>query len=73
MTTKNVNPSGAKIEACESDASCASIACEICLAEIPATVAHSMEGPDYVHHFCGLNCLEQWQKKAHGEFATPKK
>ena len=73
MTTKNVNPSGAKIEACESDASCAALSCEICLAEIPATVAHSMEGPDYVHHFCGLNCLEEWQKKARGEVATPKK
>ena len=73
MTTKNVNPSGGKIEACENDNSCDVVSCEICLAEIPATVAHSTEGPDYVHHFCGLNCLEQWQKKAHAEFAPLKK
>lgn len=38
------------------------IACEICLREIPSSVAKSAECPDYVHHFCGLECLGQWQR-----------
>ncbi len=38
------------------------LSCEICLSEIPASVAHSLEGPDYVHHFCGLECYERWQQ-----------
>lgn len=37
------------------------IACEVCLREIPTSVAKSAEGPDYVHHFCGLECLGQWR------------
>ena len=40
------------------------IACEVCLAEIPGSVAHSAEGPDYVHHYCGLECLAQWRAVA---------
>lgn len=38
------------------------LACEICLAEIPASVAQSLEGPDYIHHFCGLECYTKWQE-----------
>lgn len=41
--------------------------CEQCLAEIPASVAHSYEGPDYVHHFCGLECFIRWQKQQQPE------
>lgn len=37
------------------------VSCEICLSEIPGTVAHHAEGPDYVHHYCGLACFAQWQ------------
>lgn len=37
------------------------LSCDICLKEIPASVAQSLEGPDYVHHFCGLECYERWQ------------
>lgn len=36
------------------------LACEVCLSEIPASVAQSLEGPDYVHHFCGLECYARW-------------
>ncbi len=37
------------------------VACAVCLAEIPGSVAHNAEGPDYVHHYCGLECLAQWR------------
>jgi hypothetical protein len=39
------------------------VACEVCLKEIPESVAQSMEGEDYVHHFCGLECFERWKIK----------
>jgi len=38
------------------------LACEVCMSEIPASVAHSLEGPDYVHHFCGLECYARWTR-----------
>ncbi|MEW6313568.1 MAG: DUF3330 domain-containing protein [Pseudomonadota bacterium] len=37
------------------------VACEVCLTEIPGSAARSVEASDYVHHFCGLDCLERWQ------------
>ncbi len=37
------------------------IACEVCLKEIPKSVALSHEGPERVHHFCGAECYEKWQ------------
>ncbi len=45
------------------------IRCEICLTEIPGSVASNAEGPDYVHHFCGLDCLARW--RACTKTATP--
>lgn len=65
MLPNNINPSGATIAACAVDESCEMISCEVCLTEIPSDVAKSFEGPDYVHHFCGLNCLEVWWAEAH--------
>ena len=38
------------------------LSCEVCLTEIPSTVAHTVEGEDYVHHFCGTDCLERWHQ-----------
>lgn len=46
--------------------------CEVCLTEIPASVATSAEGPDYVHHFCGIDCMDRWQKKSAQEQKTDK-
>ncbi len=40
------------------------IACDICLEEIPSTAAQSMESDDYVYHFCGIHCYEQWQQQS---------
>ncbi|GAB4288477.1 MAG: hypothetical protein Kow0096_00870 [Thiohalomonadaceae bacterium] len=37
------------------------IQCEICLRDIPASVAVTVEGTDYVHHYCGLDCLARWR------------
>jgi hypothetical protein len=39
------------------------VACEVCLAEIPESVAMSSEGDDYTQHFCGIECYNQWRKE----------
>lgn len=36
------------------------VACEICLKEIPRSVARSVEGADYTYYFCGQRCYEKW-------------
>ena len=38
------------------------VSCEVCLKEIPRSVARSQEGSDYVLYFCGDNCFAVWQK-----------
>ena len=43
------------------------IPCEVCLKEIPTTEAKTTEGTDYVVHFCGLDCYEQWRDKEQDE------
>jgi len=40
----------------------ATLACEVCLAEIPRSVAASQEATDYVHYFCGVSCYARWQQ-----------
>lgn len=42
------------------------VACEVCLTEIPPSVARSHEGQDYVHYFCGDHCYVQWKDLAGG-------
>lgn len=37
------------------------VACEICLKEIPRSVAQSQEGSDYVYYFCGADCYQRWR------------
>lgn len=37
------------------------VACEVCLKEIPRSVAQSAEGVDYVYYFCGADCYARWQ------------
>ncbi|HJX16863.1 MAG TPA: AF1514 family protein [Acidiferrobacterales bacterium] len=46
-----------KMDVTEQDAV---VACDVCLKEIPRSVARSFEGSDYVHHFCGQGCYDQW-------------
>lgn len=40
------------------------VACKVCLKEIPQSVASSQEGSDYVLYFCGENCFEAWKQGA---------
>ena len=51
MLPDHVNPSGSPISTCDDDEVCEVVSCDVCLAEIPASVAQTFEGPDYVHHF----------------------
>jgi hypothetical protein len=39
------------------------LACEVCLQEIPESEAASDEASDYVRHYCGLECYQQWRSK----------
>ena len=43
------------------------VACEVCLKEVPVSGTKSIETTDYVYHFCGLECYSQWQKQADKE------
>jgi len=47
----------------------APLACSLCMAEMPHDLAHTHEGPDYVHHFCGLECYRKWMEKQAAEDA----
>lgn len=40
------------------------IACEICMREIPASEAINAEAEEYVVHFCGLDCYRAWAANA---------
>ena len=40
------------------------VACSICLAEIPESVAVSSEADDYTQHFCGITCYTQWRDES---------
>jgi len=39
------------------------VACEVCLQEIPESVAMNSEADEYVQHFCGVDCYQQWHAK----------
>lgn len=36
------------------------VSCEICMKEVPKTVAMNAEGGEYVLYFCGLDCYQKW-------------
>lgn len=46
------------------------VACSICLAEIPHSVAKSHEGAEYVYYFCGDVCFAQWEAEVVAEEAA---
>ncbi len=66
MSAEKNNPAGAPITSCDLDHGCTVVSCAVCLTEIPPDVALTFEGPDYVQHFCGLDCLEMWKHKHTG-------
>ena len=39
------------------------VSCEICRSEIPVSEANIAEAVDYVVHFCGVECYEEWKKE----------
>ena len=47
------------------------IACELCMKEIPKSEATVAEAADYLLYFCGLDCYDAWQKEALEDDAIP--
>lgn len=39
------------------------VSCEICMKEVPLNEAINPETADYIVHFCGLECYEQWKSQ----------
>ena len=64
MAPGHKNPEHAKATACDHDKQRELVQCDACLTQVPLSVAKSVEGLDYVHHFCGLDCLEKWLEQA---------
>ncbi|MBK9444228.1 MAG: DUF3330 domain-containing protein [Comamonadaceae bacterium] len=44
-------------------ATLARVACNVCMKEIPLSVAFDMEAEDYVVHFCGPDCYQKWHQQ----------
>jgi hypothetical protein len=38
------------------------VGCGLCGEQVPASEAFSFEASDYVVHYCGLDCYQQWLK-----------
>ncbi|WP_324780476.1 DUF3330 domain-containing protein [Thiobacillus sedimenti] len=72
MDIRHRNPGGAPVVQCADEDTCTVFSCEVCLVEIPPDAVKLMDAQDYVHHFCGLDCLEIWQRQAaHPQPARP--
>jgi hypothetical protein len=58
MTDKPIAPSGEP-----------TITCAACFNEVPLSTAFTPEGAEYVEHFCGLECYQQFiaEAKRRGE------
>lgn len=41
------------------------VRCAECLKQLPADRAVKSETQDYIRHFCGLDCLHEWERKRH--------
>lgn len=37
------------------------VACDVCLTEIPKSVAVSSEADEYTQYFCGTECYTKWR------------
>jgi len=64
MATQHLTPAGGQVAQCSDETACTVVSCEVCLKEIPADSVRVTDAQDYVHHFCGLDCLELWRKQA---------
>lgn len=45
----------------------ATVSCEICLKEIPKSLAHTEEAEDYALYFCGLDCFDKWEHQKNSD------
>ena len=52
------------------DPSTSCTSCCECCQEIPLYAALTVEGSEYVLHFCGLDCYERFQARAKSESDT---
>jgi hypothetical protein len=64
MDTQHRTPAGGLVAQCSDEAACTAVTCAVCLKEIPADAVKITDAQDYVHHFCGLDCLYVWRKQA---------
>jgi len=46
------------------------IACSVCLKEIPLNMVDTPEGSDYIGHFCGIECYEEFAAQQKTESAA---
>lgn len=63
MAPQHRNPAGAPVAQCIDESACEIVRCAVCLKEVPADAIKVSDAQDYVHHFCGLDCLERWQNR----------
>ena len=63
---KSPTPPRSKVTTCEDDPACKTVQCAECLREIAAERAVKAETEDYVRHFCGLDCLHEWELMRRG-------
>lgn len=64
MDTRHRTPAGGLLMQCSDEEACTVFSCEVCLKGIPADSVKLNDVQDYVHHFCGLDCLAAWQKQS---------
>jgi len=64
MDTRHLTPAGALVAQCSDEDNCTVLSCEVCLKEIPADSVKLADAQEYIHHFCGLDCLGAWQKQS---------
>ena len=64
MDNPHLTPAGARLAQCSDEDACTVVSCAVCLKEIPADSIRVTDAQEYVHHFCGLDCLEIWREQA---------
>lgn len=64
----HVSQAGGEILPGVDDGGCATTRCTQCMKDVPLSATLSEEGADYMHHFCGLDCLDAWRRRARQEF-----
>jgi hypothetical protein len=61
---EHLTPAGGTIATCDDEVACTALHCELCLAELSADQLTVPDAQDYVRHFCGTDCLAEWQRRA---------